>query len=120
MLTFAELNQQYLVFLSRRSSGGFYRRLKDNGGKLQLVSYSDSPLLNHPEGTITIYAREYKRLSDGIWAAFTVENNSDIMTDYFEEDRIRVEPTHPLYRDVLAAVEKWKAHNAKRWAKRAA
>lgn len=27
MLTFAELNQQYLVFLSRRSSGGFYRRL---------------------------------------------------------------------------------------------
>jgi len=29
--------------------------------------------------------------------AFTVENNSDSLTDYFENDCIRLTPGHPLY-----------------------
>jgi hypothetical protein len=29
--------------------------------------------------------------------AFKVESNSDIMTDYFEADTIRLMPNHPLY-----------------------
>jgi hypothetical protein len=36
-------------------------------------------------------------------AAFSVENNSDILTDYFEGDSMRLLPGHPLY-DLAAAI----------------
>lgn len=36
-------------------------------------------------------------------AAFTIENNSDAMTDYFEADCIRLIPGHPHYEAVKAA-----------------
>ncbi len=35
--------------------------------------------------------------------AFTVENNSDSMTDYFENDSIRLLPGHPLYASAKSA-----------------
>jgi hypothetical protein len=92
----------------------FYNGIKGSDGKLQKVNYSEGALLNHPEGTITIYARDYIRFSAEVREAFTVENNSDSMTDYFEQDRIRVVPSHPLYAQVKAAVEKRKAHFARR------
>lgn len=100
----------------------FWNGIKDNGGKgkLQRCFYSSGALANAPAGTITIYGRDYKRFSDGIRAAFTVTNDSDSMTDYFEDDRIRVQPDHPLYKAVQAAMEKESDHNAKRYAKRAA
>lgn len=33
---------------------------------------------------------------------FAIENNSDMSTDYFEADSIRVLPSHPLYEQVKA------------------
>lgn len=92
----------------------YYNGIKDNGGKLQLVSYSDGKLCNYPDGTITIYVRHYRRLSEGVRAAFTVENGTDIQSDLFEEDRIRVEPSHLLYHEVKAALDKQKAHQQRR------
>ncbi len=92
----------------------YYNGIKDDGGKLQTCFYSIGKLLNHPEGTITIYKREYARFSAGIRAAFTVENDSDSMTDYFEEDRIRVEPSHLLYAEVHAALVKQESRRASR------
>lgn len=82
----------------------FYNGIKANGGKLQRCFYSEGALRHSPEGTITIYARDYSRFSAEVRAAFVVENNSDGMTDYFETDSIRVEPTHPLYDLVAAAL----------------
>ncbi len=35
--------------------------------------------------------------------ALKIENNSDIMTDYFEADAIRLLPGHPLYAQAKAA-----------------
>ena len=81
----------------------FYNGIKENGGKLQKCSYSISQLLNYPEGTYTIYARDYARFSKEVQQAFDVENNTDSMTDYFETDTIRVKPDHPLYEQVKAA-----------------
>lgn len=66
---------------------------------------------------ITIYNREYTRFSAEIQAAFMVQNNSEMMTDYFEKDRIRIDQAHPMYALVNAAWEKQEAHNAKRQAK---
>jgi hypothetical protein len=69
-------------------------------GKYFPVWYSTGKLINHPEGTITIYARSYDR-----FPAFgmEVENGTDIQTDYFEKDKVRVEPSHPLYPVVAKA-----------------
>ncbi len=95
----------------------FYNGIKGENGKLQRCFYSNGALLHHPEGTITIYSREYSRFSADIQAAFTVENASDSMSDYFEKDSIRVMPSHPLYSQVLAALKAMEAHNEKRHAK---
>lgn len=84
----------------------FYNGIKVGKGSLQKAHYSLGNLRNHPDETITIYAREYTRFSAEIREAFKVENDTDTMTDYFEHDRIRVEPSHPMYAVVKAAWEK--------------
>ena len=49
---------------------------------------------------------------------FNVQNDTDTMTDYFDSDRIRVIPSHPLYGAVKAALNAQDAHRARRAAKR--
>jgi hypothetical protein len=90
----------------------FYNGIKGTDKKLQKVFYSNGPFKNLPTGTITIYAREYCRFTKEIRDIFTVKNDTDIMTDYFENDRIRVFPCHPLYNDVLEALNKAQARRA--------
>ena len=85
-------------------------------GKLHKAHYSNSKLFNHPEGTITIYGKGYSDLPrlEGL----TVQNDSDTMTDYFENDRIRVTPDNRYYNDVLEAYQKQEEHHKKRIAKK--
>lgn len=83
----------------------YYNGIKDNGGKLQKCSYSDGQLIHYPAGTITIYKRDHEAFSQGVRDAFKVDNDSDMQTDYFEKDRIRVTPEHPLYSQVRAALQ---------------
>ena len=99
--------------------------IKVDGGKLQKASFSDGRLIGFPEGTVTIYAKHYSGFSAEVWEAFDVRNDSDSMTDYFETDRIRVQPGHPLYAQAMAAVkashqhhEKMQAKREERWAQR--
>lgn len=82
--------------------------IKVDDTKVQRVSYSDGELIHYPKGTITIYAKPGVRFSDAVREAFVVENNSDMREDYFEWDRIRVVPTHPLYNFVKSAMERGK------------
>lgn len=98
----------------------FWNGIKGADGKLQRAWYSDGPWNNLPSDCITIYARNYRRFSKEVAEAFAIENNTDLMTDYFENDKIRVFPTHALFADVKAAVVKAKAHHAAVVAKRAA
>lgn len=94
----------------------FWNGIKVGTGKIQRCSYSLGALLRHPAGTITIYGKEYwPGFSAEVRAAFTVENDSDLQTDYFEKDRIRVTPDHPLYSEIRAAWEAHEAHYAKRF-----
>lgn len=74
-------------------------------GKLYKGWYSLGGYRDMPEGTITIYAKEYGDhfpTIDGL----QIENNTDIMTDYFEKDRIRVTPDNKWYHQVLEAYNK--------------
>lgn len=88
-------------------------------GKLVRCFFSKGALVNHPKGTITVYARSIldalPRL-DGL----TVENNTEIQTDYFESDRCRIVPESPWYTEALAAYEAAEAHHARIRAKREA
>jgi hypothetical protein len=93
----------------------FWNGIKGTDGKLQSCFYSDGALLNSPAGTITIYARNYRSFSAEIRESFDVQNDSDMMTDYFEQDRIRVTPEHPLYLQVKIALVKREMHYAKRF-----
>ena len=96
----------------------FYNGIKADDGKLQRCWYSDAELCNHPVGTITIYARG--SFSKEVCGEFIVENESDMMTDYFENDRIRVEPDDLHYDKVKEALvyqnarRKWFAEKAQR------
>lgn len=84
-------------------------------GKLQRAQYSDGILCNRPAGTITIYARDYSGFSAEVAEAFTVQNDTDSQTDYFEKDRIRVQPDHPLYDAVKAALEAGRSRQERRF-----
>ena len=73
-------------------------------GKLYKAHYSEGPYVNLPEGTITIYAKEcikFPQIRD-----LAIENESDMMTDYSEKDRIRVQPSNKYYEEVLSALRK--------------
>lgn len=100
----------------------YYNGLKVNGGKLQKAwAYiSDQP--GQPIGTIKVCARDYYRFSAEVADFFTVENNSDSQTDYFEKDSFKVLPDHPLYEAVKTALidTKEAKHKAKADGKKAA
>lgn len=103
----------------------YYNGIKDSAAaKLQKCHYSYGGLINAPLGTITIYAKEYNRFNASVREMFEVKNDTDSMTDYFENDTIRVEPTHPLYGEVFIAYEtqeqRYKARAKKRALKYAA
>lgn len=95
----------------------FYNGIKGSSGKLEKASYSSGPYTPEsglPNDTISITAREYLRFSPEIQAAFVVVNQTDTMTDFFDKDRIRVRPSHPLYPQVKAAYEAQQAKRAAR------
>jgi len=77
-------------------------------GKLYRASYSPGELINQPAETITIYAKDYERFPaiEGL----TVENDSDLMTDYHAKDLIRVTPDNIHYPAVKAALDAENRH----------
>lgn len=70
----------------------FYNGLRLNGSRtLCRVGYS----LDLDAQTVTIYARSGETLPHEL---FTVENDTDLYTDYFDNDRATLTPAHPLYK----------------------
>ena len=97
----------------------YWNGIKGVSGILQKVTYSKghyTPESGLCENTITIYKRDHTPFSAEVRAWFTIQNDSDGMTDYFETDRIRVSPDHPLYQQVNQAFEAREAHYEKRFA----
>lgn len=99
--------------------------IKHNNGELIKCHYSlGKPLglknVSYPEETITVYANDkYSgRFPAEICRCFHIENATDSQSDYFDDDKFRVCPNHPLYQQVRAAFEAAKIHDEKRSAKR--
>ena len=85
-------------------------------GKLSVVWYSFSThsYQNDNDPHITMYARKYSDNFPGeVRELFTVRNDTDSMTDYFEKDSIRLDRTHPEWERVAAAYVKQQIHNSK-------
>lgn len=72
-------------------------------GKYIPVYYWDTRGEKHPAGTIQIHC---KSCADDLPAELNPINNTDIQTDYFEDDRAFIYPSSPFYPDVLAAALK--------------
>lgn len=86
----------------------YYNGLKLDGSSRLSVKVFYSP---NNDGSITIHARDYKDLPRDL---FAVRNETDIITDYFDEDHATVEPSHPLYKYIAFAAYKAKEHDYKR------
>ena len=68
------------------------------GRKRVRVAYCAGPWVEGVDpATIKIRPWTGNHFPAEVRAAFTIENNSDAMTDYFEGDSIRLLPSHPLY-----------------------
>lgn len=93
----------------------FWNGIKVGTGKLQRCFYSLGALLHHPPGTITIYGKRYRPFSEEVHRAFVVEDNTEYVSDYFDNEHMRVTPDHPLYGQVKAAWQAREAHYAKRF-----
>ena len=85
-------------------------------GELYKCWYSGSDLVGFPKGTITIYGKNYKDLPriEGL----NVQNDSDSMTDYFENDRIRVTPDNKWFEEVKKAYAQQNEHRTKMFNKK--
>ena len=67
----------------------YWNGIKVDGGRLIPCHYSIDG------ESVTIYAKNYKKLPREY---FEVVNNSDSMTDYFEDDSTTIDENHPLYK----------------------
>lgn len=84
----------------------YYNGIKINGEKLTRCHfYRDTD-----GDAVTIYARDYADLPRDV---FPVKNESDIYTDYFENDRATLTPENPLYKYALHAARLQELHDAK-------
>lgn len=88
----------------------YYNGIKVNGEKLTRCHYSRNNCRDTSGDSVTIYARDYSDLPRDL---FPVVNESDAMTDYFEEDRATLTPAHPLYKYALHAARLSELHDAK-------
>jgi hypothetical protein len=85
------------------------------------VSYSEGQIFAKGDRTklldcVTLYAKDY---SDKLGEIFKgrYENDTDLMTDYFDEGRVRIFPGDPLYEE---AIKRARANVADRQARYAA
>ena len=72
-------------------------------GKYIRAWYSKGKIIGMPEGTITIYAREYGRQ---LPEELSPENLTDSQTDYFDTDHARVTPDNKYYNAVNKVINK--------------
>jgi hypothetical protein len=81
----------------------FQKHYVTNGQIKARVHYSAFRMVTTGQECVTVYARSYEdgnKLAEILGE--TYENNTDIMTDYFEKGRARIMKGDPLYEAALA------------------
>ena len=89
----------------------YYNGLRIDGGRLIKCFYSlDNNAEHRPE--VTIYADTCNHLPRDL---FEVHNDTDIYIDYFDDDRARITPEHPLYKYIRYNAEKAQARQDRKY-----
>lgn len=76
--------------------------------------YSMGNNTRHSDKCITIYARDYEHLPAELG---NIQNDTDTQTDYFDSDKVHLEPGDKYYTEALAAYNKRRLADSKRWLK---
>ena len=84
----------------------YYCQNTDTGKKVRCW-YSRGSLRTAPDA-VTIYAKSHCDSLKAVFAPARVENNTELQTDYFETDRVRILPGDPLWDEAcaMAAIKK--------------
>ena len=85
--------------------GIYYNGIKVDGGELIKAGYC-----LHVDETITVYALKYDRLPR---LGVAVKNDSDYLTDYFDNDSMLIPADHPLYKFFKLAYFKYELKSYK-------
>lgn len=72
-----------------------------NGSTKARVFYSKSTLIDGRQ-CVTLYAKDYGHQLAAVMGNENYQNDTDIMTDYFDKGLVRVFPDSPYYAEVLA------------------
>ena len=90
----------------------YHNGIKVNGGKLVKCLYSVDNNIDHSP-SISIHCKDcYSDLPRDV---FDVENDSDLYTDYFDDDHTTLTPEHPLYPYARAAALKGEIRSIERY-----
>ena len=95
----------------------FMKHYVTNGAVKARVFYSNG-VLRDGSRPITLYARDYDRKLGAIFGS-EYQNETDIMTDYFDQGHVRIPPGHPLYQAALERCQQNERDNAAAAEKRA-
>lgn len=90
-------------------------KLLKKGLKVDKVYYPChySSARNNLKGNATIYIKSYEPLPAEAYSVLQIENNTDMQTDYFEKDRIRIPPSSEFFKTVEAYANANKAKTRK-------
>ena len=84
----------------------FQKHYVTNGAVKARVSYSAFRMSTTGQNCVTLYAKDFdagRALADIFDDGY--ENNTDMMTDYFEKGRVRILEGQPLYAAALARAQ---------------
>lgn len=82
----------------------FHKYYVTNGSTKARVRYSPSLHINGRK-MITLYEKDYGNNLPKVFNG--VQNDTDVMTDYFEDNRYRIFEGDPRYESLLADLRKW-------------
>ena len=88
--------------------------VKWGNGEYTPCFYSMGNKLYNSENCITITARDYESLPAELGE---IQNDTDSQTDYFDSDRVTLEPGDKYYDEALAAYKKRVVADSKRYLK---
>lgn len=89
--------------------------IKWGEGEYTPCFYSMGNNIKHSDVCITIYARDYEHLPRELG---NVQNDSDYQTDYFDSDKVVLEPGDKFYNEALIAYKKRVVSDSTRWMKK--
>lgn len=83
----------------------FHKYFVTDGTTRARVHYSPQTNASTGRGMITLYEKNYGSNLPKIFN--NVENDTDIMTDYFDDNKVRIREGSPEYAELVVKLKEW-------------